>query len=158
MPSLRSVLDAGCVAVDVAVADKKAALGVLVAMIAASGKADDSAGLLRAVLDREALAPTGIGSDCAIPHAQTDAVAETRMAAIRLAQPIGFGAPDGTAARLVFLIVGPKDSAALHLRLLSRLARVLSDDDIRSRLLAVADATAFMDVLFSIDPPPSACA
>jgi hypothetical protein len=35
---------------------------------------------------------------------------------------------------------------------------VLSDDDIRSRLLAVVDATTFMDVLFSTDPPPSACA
>lgn len=158
MPSLRSVLDPGCVAVDVAAVSKDAALSALVDMMAGSGITHDGAGLLRAVLEREALAPTGIGGECAIPHAQTDAVAETRMAVIRLAQPIDFGAPDGTAARLVFLIVGPKDSAALHLRLLSRLARVLSDDEIRGRLLAVPDTAAFMDVLFSTDPPPSACA
>jgi len=158
MPSLRSVLDPGCVAVNVAAVDKQAALATLVDMIAASGTTRDGAGLLQAVLDREALAPTGIGSECAIPHAQTDSVAETRMAALRLATPLDFGAPDGSPARLVFLIVGPKDSAAQHLRLLSRLARVLSDDDIRSRLLDVPDSGAFVETLFSTDPPPSACA
>ncbi len=158
MPSLRSVIEPGCVAVDVAAADKQAALAALVDMLAVSGTTQDGAGLMQAVLDREALAPTGIGSECAIPHAQTDLVAETRMAALRLTTPLDFGAPDGTPARLIFLIVGPKDSAALHLRLLSRLARVLGDDDIRTRLLEVPDSAAFVEALCSTDPPPSACA
>lgn len=156
MPSLRSVLDPACVALNVVAPDKPAALAVLVDMLLATGQADDRAGLLRAVLDREALAPTGIGSSCAIPHAQTDVVRRTAMAVIRLAEPLDFGAPDGIKAVLVFLIVGPKDSASVHLRLLSRLARVLGDDDTRDRLLAAPDTTAFAEVLYSTDP--SACA
>jgi len=156
MPALRSVLDPACVAVNVVAPDKQAALGVLADMVAASVQTDDPAGLLRAVLDREALAPTGIGSSCAIPHAQTDVVKRTAMAAIRLDKPLDFGAPDGTKAELVFLIVGPKDSAAAHLRLLSRLARVLSEDEIRDRLLAAPDASAFAELLYATDP--SACA
>lgn len=156
MPALRSVLEPACVAVSVVAPDKQAALAVLVDMIAASGNTDDPAGLLRAILDREALAPTGIGSSCAIPHAQTDVVRRTAMAVIRLDEPLDFGAPDGTKAVLVFLLVGPKDSAAVHLRLLSRLARVLGDDEIRDRLLAAPDASAFAELLYATDP--SACA
>lgn len=158
MPSLRSVIEPGCVALNVAAVDTHAALATLVDMMAASGTTQDGAGLLQAVLDREALAPTGIGSECAIPHAQTDLVGQTRVAALRLSKPLDFGAPDGTLARLVFLIVGPKDSAALHLKLLSRLARVLGDDDLRSRLLEVSDAAAFIETLCATDPPPAACA
>lgn len=156
MPSLRSVLEPGCVAVNVVAPDKQAAIGVLVDMLAASGHTDDRAGLQRAVMDREALAPTGIGSSCAIPHAQTDIVARTALAVVRLAEPLDFGAPDGTTASLVFLIVGPKDSAAVHLRLLSRLARVLGDDEIRNALLAAPDAAALAEALYATDP--TACA
>lgn len=158
MPRLSSVFAPSCSAVDVRAATKADAIAVLVDLLAAAGKAPDRAGLLAAVMDREALAPTGLGEDCAIPHAQTDTVAETAIAAIRLAAPMDFGAPDGTEARLVFLIVGPKDSAALHLRYLSRLARVLSDPDFHDAAIAAPDASAFSAALLATDPPPGACA
>jgi mannitol/fructose-specific phosphotransferase system IIA component (Ntr-type) len=145
-------------AVGVRAVTKAEAVAALVDLLAATGKAPDRDGLLRAVMEREALAPTGLGDDCAIPHAQTDAVSETALAAIRLAEPLDFGAPDGTPARLVFLIAGPKDSAALHLRLLSRLARTLSDPDFRDAALAAPDAPAFAAAILATDPPGSATA
>jgi PTS system fructose-specific IIC component len=158
VPRLSTVFAPSCAAVEVRAATKTDAISMLVDLLAAAGKAPDRAGLLAAVMEREALAPTGLGEDCAIPHAQTDTVSETAIAAIRLAVPMDFGAPDGTKARLVFLIVGPKDSAALHLRYLSRLARVLSDPDFHDAAIAAPDATAFSATLLATDPPPGACA
>ena len=158
MAALSSYFDADRCAVGVRAGTKAEAVAALVDLLAATGKAPDRAGLVRAVMDREALAPTGLGDDCAIPHAQTDAVSETSLAAIRLSEPLDFGAPDGTPARLVFLIAGPKDSAALHLRLLSRLARTLSDPDFRDAALAAPDASAFAAAILATDPPGSATA
>jgi len=147
-----------CAAVEVRAATKADAIAALVDLLASAGNAPDPAGLLAAVMARESLAPTGLGEDCAIPHAQTDTVSETAIAAIRLESPMDFGAPDGTKARLVFLIVGPKDSAALHLRYLSRLARVLGDPDFHDAAIAAPDAAAFAAVILATDPPPGACA
>ncbi len=158
MPRLSTVFAPSCAAVDVRAATKADAIAALVDLLAAAGKAPDRAGLLTAVMEREALAPTGLGEDCAIPHAQTDTVMETAIAAIRLAAPMDFGAPDGTSARLVFLIVGPKDSAALHLRYLSRLARVRSDPGFHDSAIAASDPAAFSATLLATDPPPEACA
>jgi len=158
MPRLDAVFRPSYAAVNVRAASKADAIAVLVDLLAKSGKTADRDGLLRAVLDREALAPTGLGDDCAIPHAQTDAVDSTSLAAIRLVDPIDFGAPDGTPARLVFLIVGPKDSASVHLRLLSRLARVLCDPDFRDGALSAPDAASFAAAILATDPPPGACA
>lgn len=158
MPRLSSVFAPSCSAVDVNVATKAEAIAALVDLLVAAGKASDRTGLLSAVMDRETIAPTGLGEDCAIPHAQTDTVTETAIAAIRLATPMNFGAPDGTSARLVFLIVGPKDSATQHLRYLSRLARLLSDPDFRDATLLAPDAASFSATILATDPPPGACA
>jgi len=158
VPRLSTVFTPSCAAVEVRAATKADAITALVDLLAAAGKAPDRAGLLAAVMAREALAPTGLGEDCAIPHAQTDTVTETSIAAIRLAEPLDFGAPDGSSARLVFIIVGPKDSAALHLRYLSRLARVLGDPDFHDAAFAASDAAAFVAAILATDPPPGACA
>ena len=151
MPGIGAVFSPSCAAVDVSAASRIEAITALVDLLAAAGKAPDRDALLHSVMDREMLAPTGLGDDCAIPHAQTDAVAETAIAAVRLRDPVDFGAPDGTPARLVFLIVGPKDSAALHLKLLSKLARVLCNPDFRARALAAPDAGAFSSLLLATD-------
>jgi fructose-specific phosphotransferase system IIA component len=150
---LHEVFNPACAAVNVTACDKTEAISVLVDLLVKSGKVPDREALIKAVMEREALAPTGLGEDCAIPHAQTDVVSTTSIAAVRLATPVDFNAPDGTTARLVFLIVGPKDSAAVHLRLLSRLARILSDIDFRTTAMAAPDAAAFASMLLKTDEP-----
>jgi len=151
VPALRNALAPDRAAVGVKAADKREAIAALVDLLAAAGKAPDRDALLAAVLEREALAPTGLGDDCAIPHAQTDAVSETSVAVVRLAEPVGFDAPDGSPARLVFLLAGPKDSAAVHLRLLSKLARLLSDPEFRRALLEAPDGAALAGLIIGAD-------
>ena len=151
MPALSTALSPDRAAVGVRAASKREAIAALVDLLAAAGKAPDRDALLAAVLEREALAPTGLGDDCAIPHAQTDAVAETSVAVVRLAEPVDFGAPDGSPARLLFLLAGPRDSAAVHLRLLSKLARLLSDPEFRRALLDAPDGVALAGLILDAD-------
>lgn len=151
MPALSTALSPDRAAVGVRAASKREAIAALVDLLAAAGKAPDRDALLAAVLEREALAPTGLGDDCAIPHAQTDAVTETSVAVVRLAEPVDFGAPDGSPARLLFLLAGPRDSAAVHLRLLSKLARLLSDPEFRRALLDAPDGVALAGLILDAD-------
>jgi fructose-specific phosphotransferase system IIA component len=151
MISLRSILDPACVVVDLEAADKNTVIRVLVDKLAAGDAVNDAEALYRDVMAREHLAPTGLGMACAIPHAHSNAVSRTAVAAARLRTPIDFGAPDGSAATLVFLMVGPKDAAGIHLKLLSKFARFLHDDSFRVAALVAPDAVAFADLIYERD-------
>jgi mannitol/fructose-specific phosphotransferase system IIA component (Ntr-type) len=120
-------------------------------LLAASGVVADRDGLLKDVLTREDLAPTGLGMSCAIPHAHSAAVLSTAVAAARLKSPVNFGAPDGTPATLIFLMVGPRDAAGMHLKLLSKFARFLHDDAFRAAAMAAVDAAAFAQLIYARD-------
>lgn len=158
MPRLEVVLSPECIAVDVAATTKESAITALVDLLSSAGKVRERDKLLQAVLEREAMTPTSIGEGCAIPHAKTDLVADPILAAIRLANPVDFNDPEGTLVRLVFLIVSARDQASGHLRLLSKLARMLSGEELRLALLSARDSSSFARLLYSAEPPPATCA
>jgi PTS system fructose-specific IIA component len=51
------------------------------------------------------------------------------------AEPVPFDSIDGEPVRLFFLIVGPESSAGLHVKLLSRIARLVRRDGVRKQLV-----------------------
>ncbi|MGY3129124.1 PTS system fructose-specific IIC component [Agrococcus sp. UYP33] len=108
-------------------ADKEAVIRALAARAAGTDRVVDGDGLAAAVLDREALTPTGMGAGIAIPHCKSAAVREPSLAFARLQPPVDFGAPDGP-ADLVFMIMAPDGAAETHLAVLSRLAGSLIDE------------------------------
>jgi mannitol/fructose-specific phosphotransferase system IIA component (Ntr-type) len=67
------------------------------------------------------------------------------MAVMRLDPPLDLKAIDGKKVRLVFLLVGPQSSASFHLKILSRLARLLHNEALRSDLLGAETSKAFLD-------------
>jgi len=149
--SLREYLDPACVAVDVRAADKEEAIRALVHIADSAAGVKDPELLVRDILERERLAPTGLGESCAVPHAHSDGIADTRLVFARLAAPVDFGAPDDKDAHLVVLMAGPRDSAGLHLKLLSKLARMLHDADFRAAALAAPDAGILAQLIFDRD-------
>ena len=58
-----------------------------------------------------------------------------------------FDAIDGEPVRLFFLIVGPESSAGLHVKILSRIARLVRRDTVRQQLLEAKTADEFYHVL-----------
>ncbi len=88
-----------------------------------------------------------IGEGCTIIHARCPSMGKTLMAIIRLSPELDLGASDGKKIRLVFLLVGPQSSASFHLKILSRLARLLHSHSLRETFFEVATPVQFYQEL-----------
>ncbi|MGA6160527.1 fructose-specific PTS transporter subunit EIIC [Stenotrophomonas sp. NPDC087984] len=131
---------------------KDAAIREMAELLATTGKVTDTAELVRAAFAREDQGTTGLGEEIAIPHAKTDAVTAPVVGFARSPEGIEWGAPDGTKARLVFMIAVPEAAAGdEHLRILALLSRKLMGAEFRERLLGAADVGAILGVLGEIE-------
>jgi mannitol/fructose-specific phosphotransferase system IIA component (Ntr-type) len=90
----------------------------------------------RAVLDREATAPTGLGDEVAVPHAIIAGLDRPMMALGLFPAGVDFNAPDGQPARIVFLLLVPPRAHDQEVRILAQIARAMIESDSRARLLA----------------------
>ena len=88
-----------------------------------------------AILERERIMSTGVGSGFAIPHGKTDAVSDIVAAFAVTAQPIDYQSLDDQPVRLVFLLVGRDNMVGPHIKLLSRISRLMNKEDFRKQLL-----------------------
>ena len=87
-----------------------------------------------AVLDREKVMSTGVGKGFAIPHGKTNAVKEIVGAFGKIKDGIDYESLDGNPVHLVFLLVGKDNLISTHIKLLSRISRLMNKDDFRHRL------------------------
>ncbi|MFD5009631.1 fructose-specific PTS transporter subunit EIIC [Streptomyces chartreusis] len=129
-------------------ADKEAAIREMAELLGRTGKVVDPEELVATALRREAQGTTGLGEEIAIPHAKTDAVSAPVVGFARSAEGVEWDSPDGTKARLVFMIAVPEAAAGdEHLRILALLSRKLMNAEFRERLLAAPDESAVLGVL-----------
>jgi len=88
-----------------------------------------------AVLDREKIMSTGVGKGFAIPHGKTNAVSEILAAFGKTNHPIDYQALDNQPVNLIFLLVGKDNLVSMHIKLLSRISRMMNKDEFRKQLL-----------------------
>ncbi|WP_041468120.1 PTS sugar transporter subunit IIA [Chloroherpeton thalassium] len=106
----------------------------------------DNEKLREDVLKREEEMSTGIGKNIALPHAKTEAVTQPILAFALLKKAVEFDAIDSQPVRFVFLLATPEQMLAQHLKLLSRISRVASKEEIRNRLLETKDPASVLSV------------
>ena len=94
------------------------------------------------VLQRERLGSTGVGNGIAIPHGKLASIKSIAGIFARLEAPVEFEALDDQPVDLVFLLLAPEGAGADHLKALSRIARVLRDQDLVAKLRATESASA----------------
>jgi PTS system nitrogen regulatory IIA component len=109
-------------------------------------------GLSRALVtdslfSRERLGSTGLGHGVAIPHGRIKGLKAPMAAVFQLAKPIGFDAPDDQAVSLMIFLLVPETATQRHLEILSEIAELLSDADMRTRLTSTTDATELHSLL-----------
>lgn len=104
-----------------------------------------------AVEERESLLSTGIGFGVAIPHARSAGVRELTIIGGVSHSPVAYDAIDGEPVRLFFLIVGPEASAGLHVKILSRIARLVRRENVRQRLLDARSKDEFYQILLDAE-------
>src|SRR3954454_3994468 len=141
-------------------ADKATVVGRLAELVAAAGRATGADALRSDGLAREAQAPTGLPGGIAIPHCRSAAVTEASLAFARLSPKVDFGAPDGP-ADLAFLIAAPAHGDAVHLTLLTALARALVRPDFVDSLRSASSAeeiVRLVDEVVSPAPEPAVAA
>jgi mannitol/fructose-specific phosphotransferase system IIA component (Ntr-type) len=81
--------------------------------------------------EREQSVSTGIGNGVAIPHARLDSLASPVVAFGISPCGIDFDSPDGEPARLVFLILTPKEDSEIQLEILADIGRTFRDQETR---------------------------
>lgn len=90
---------------------------------------------------RERLGSTGLGHGVAIPHGRIKGLKNPLAAVLRTSTPIGFDSPDDEPVRLLIFLLVPEAATQRHLEILSEIAEMLSDRELRERLLAEPEAS-----------------
>lgn len=99
------------------------------------------------VLFRESIMSTGVGQGLGLPHAKTAGVLETVAVFAVTEEPIEYRAIDDRPVRLVFLLLGPESSRSQHIKILSRISRLMNRQQIREALLAAESPESVVDIL-----------
>ena len=139
MNRLAAILPAGNVVVNVEATSKKRVFeqaGVLFENqhAIARGTVTDN------LFARERLGSTGLGHGVAIPHGRVKGLKNPLAAVLRVQQAILFDAPDDEPVVLLVFLLVPEAATQRHLEILSEIAEMLSDRDLRERLKSAPDA------------------
>jgi len=107
--------------------------------------------IMEALLQREALGSTGLGSGVAVPHARLDGLEQVTGVFVRLETPVAWGAVDDRPVDLLFALFAPPRDGADHLRALAAVSRALRSTEMREHLRK-ARTTDAIRALFVRDP------
>jgi fructose-specific phosphotransferase system IIA component len=117
----------------------------MIDLVAASPKVRDKEKVRSAIFEREKIMSTGVGNGFAIPHGKTDAVTDIVAAFAVTAEPIDYESLDEKPVRLVFLLVGKDSLVGPHIKLLSRISRLMNKEDFRKRLLGLKSSKEIIE-------------
>lgn len=114
---------------------KEEVINELIDLFKSDPRIEDIEKVRSAVIEREKIMSTGVGKGFAIPHGKTNAVKEIIGAFGRIKDGVDYEALDGNPVTLVFLLVGKDNLISTHIKLLSRISRLMNKDDFRHRLI-----------------------
>jgi PTS system nitrogen regulatory IIA component len=118
-------------------------------------------GVARAVVTdnlfaRERLGSTGLGHGVAIPHGRIKGLKNPLAAVLRVQQAIGFDAPDDEPVNLLIVLLVPEAATQRHLEILSEIAEMLSERELRERLKSELDPAVVHQLISAWQPVRSA--
>jgi len=119
----------------------------LVDVLDRAGRVSDRNAVLDAVLERERAMSTGLEDGIAVPHAKTAAV-DTLTAALGVRREgLDFESADGKPTKIVFLLIAEQNNPGPHVRALAKLARLLSDPEMRAALIHAKTAEDILEII-----------
>ena len=133
--------------------EKEGAIRELVGNLVSAGQinADDSEGIVSAIMKREELGSTGIGRGIAVPHTKHPCV-DKLVGTVGVSQNgVEFQSLDGEPVQLFFLLVSPPDRPGDHLRGLENISRHLRSQDFCNFLKQSNSSQDIWDLLAEAD-------
>lgn len=114
--------------------DKDEALNKLIDLLKPKVEEEELERMRKAVLEREQIMSTGVGKGLAIPHGKAPGISDNYAAFAILKDPVDYNAVDGQPVNLIFLLVGPQSSNSFHIKMLSRISRLMNNNEFRENL------------------------
>ena len=142
---------APAVAVGLQASDMKAAVSALTALLKAAIPELKEAEVLKTVLEREQKLSSAVGRGAAVPHARLPDLPRPMIALGRFAKPMPIPTPDNVPVRLVFLILTPASAPVVQLKILGRIAALLTNENLRRKLNRAKTAEALLEILRTAD-------
>ncbi len=124
---------------------KEKIIDEMIELVSTSEKVLDKVKVREAVFEREKIMSTGVGYGFAIPHGKTDAVTGIVAGFGITEKPIDYQSLDDQPVRLVFLLVGKDSMVGPHIKLLSRISRLMNKEDFRTKLLETKTAREIVE-------------
>lgn len=126
--------------------DKTEAINKMVDLANKSGKITDLEKVRTVVFEREKLVSTGVGKGFAIPHGKSDDISDIVAAFAILSEPIDFDSIDSEKVQYIFLLVGKDSMLNKHIKLLSRISRLMNKDEFRNTLLTAKSKAELLQI------------
>jgi PTS system fructose-specific IIC component len=115
--------------------NKEDVINELVDLLKGDERVLDLEEVRKCVFEREEKMSTGVGKGFAIPHGKTNSVNDIIAAFGKSETPIDYNSLDGEPVHLVFLLIGKENLLAKHIKLLSRISRMMNNEEFRKRLV-----------------------
>lgn len=127
------------------------ALHALVGRIREQGIVADPDALEAALLTREAVHTTAMGSGVAVPHATVTGLERPVMMVAVAPDGVAFGPVGLDPVRVFFVVLSPPNQTALHIKLLARIARLVRHPGFIQRLERAGSAEDLLEELERVD-------
>ena len=137
---LSDILRESSVIADIKGVTKREILFEMVETLKNAKLIDDIDSVVEIIMEREKLGSTGIGDGVAIPHGKMKKLNAILCVAALSKEGVNFDAVDRQPVHIFFLVLAPEDSASMHLKVLSRISKVLRDQSFIKKILKLADA------------------
>jgi PTS system fructose-specific IIC component len=126
--------------------DKNDVINELVDLLKDDERIVDLEEIRKCVFEREEKMSTGVGKGFAIPHGKTNSVTDILAAFGKSKTPIEYNSLDGEPVHLVFLLIGKENLLAKHIKLLSRISRLMNNEEFRKRLVQAESKDAILKI------------
>ncbi|MCP4137958.1 MAG: PTS sugar transporter subunit IIA [bacterium] len=101
----------------------------------------------KALVEREKSMSTGIGNGVAIPHCTTAKVENIIIIMAVTQKGIDFEAIDNNPVKIAILLLVPKNKLTQHIKTLANIAKMMSDEKLREKLLTLKTSDSIIKAL-----------
>src|SRR4030065_1714936 len=126
--------------------NKNDVINELVDLLNGDERVIDLEEIKKCVFEREEKMSAGVGKGFASPHGKTNSVNDILAAFGKSETPIEYNSLDGEPGHLVFLLVGKETLLAKHIKLLSRISRLMNNEEFRKKLIEAESKELIMKI------------
>ncbi len=127
--------------------ERDEAIRALVDILDQNQLLSDKEKAFQAVLEREKIMTTGVGNGIAIPHCKDSSCPNFAVALGLHPKGVDFHSLDKKKAKIVFLLVGPENNPGMHIKLLSRISRLMSNEELREQIISCKKPEEVIEII-----------